>query len=193
MPIIVLTKNEKKYNQLAFNWGVVPVFSSDWKTEREAFAIMSHFSIENSFISLGDFVVLISSFPFDKRGITNLMIVESIGDVLVKGVKGYGKKTKGNVSKIISVNGSTAELAKDKIIVIAKCDETYTELLKVCKGVVLQNNPSDSFSEQFAIQNAERFNVPIIIRAKHAFDILEEGESIILDPSKALIFLSENT
>ena len=193
MPSIVLTKSEKKYNQLSFNWGVIPLYSPKWDSEREAFAILSHFALENNYIAFGDFVVLISSFPFDKRGITNLMLVESIGDVLVRGFKGSGNKVKGQITKIISVNGNTVEKAKDKIIVIAKCDDRYIDLFKVAKGVILQNSSADSFSENFAIQNAERFNLPIIVRAKHSFDILEEGELVHMDPSKSLVYLiSEN-
>ncbi|MBN2478742.1 MAG: pyruvate kinase [Parachlamydiales bacterium] len=189
IPIIVLTKSEKKYHQLAFNWGVIPIYSTNWETEKEAFAIMKSYAMENDIITFGDFVVLISSFPFEKRGITNLMIIESIGEVIVRGFKGIGKKVKGKISKIISLNGDTFDKAKDKIIVISKCDERFLPAMKLSKGVVLQNSSKDTFSETFAIQNATRLNIPIIVRAKHAFDILLEGEDVILDPDKSLIYL----
>ncbi len=188
IPIIALTKNEKKYNQLSFLWGVIPIFSAQWTKEREAFAIMSHFAIDNDFISFGDFVVLISSFPFDKRGTTNLMLVESIGEVLVRGFKGYGNKVKGKVVKIISVNGESVSKAKDKIIVISKCSDSYLSLFESAKGVILQNRDVDTISEKIAIELAQKANVSLVIRAKYASDILLDDEIVHLDPQKGLVF-----
>ncbi|NGX34915.1 MAG: Pyruvate kinase [Candidatus Anoxychlamydiales bacterium] len=188
IPIIALTKNEKKYNQLSFLWGVIPINSSEWTKEREAFAVMSHYAIENDFISFGDFVVLISSFPFDKRGITNLMLVESVGEVLVRGFKGHGNKVKGKIAKIIAVNGDSISKAKDKIIVIAKCSESYLPLFEVAKGVILQNRDVDIISEKLALRQAQKLDVPLVIRAKHANDILLDGEIIHLDAQKGLVF-----
>lgn len=191
-PIVALTKTERKYHQLSFLWGIVPLYSANWSKEREAFAVMSHFAIDNDFISFGDYVVLISSFPFDKRGITNLMLVESVGDVLVKGfAKGVGKKVKGRIAKIISISGDSISKAKDKIIIISKCDEKYIPLFEVAKGVILQNRESDTISEKLALQTASRLDLPLIIRARHAADILMEDEEVHLEPQKGLVFKIE--
>jgi pyruvate kinase len=192
IPIIALTKTEKKYNQLSFFWGVVPILSSQWSTEREAFAIMSQYALDKNFITFGDYVVLISSFPFEKRGITNLMLVESIGDILVRGSKGMGKKVKGKIAKIVAINGYSLERAKDKIIVIAKCDERYLPIIEVCKGIIMQNRTFDSLSEKLAFDTANRLNIPIISRAKHSLDILINDETVYLDPFKGLVYKIEN-
>lgn len=191
IPIIALTKNEKKYHQLSLFWGVVPIFSTQWSTEREAFAIISNYALNSNLISFGDFIVLITSFPFEKRGVTNLMLVESVGDILVKGSKGEGKKIKGSITKIIAINSDTIQKAKDKIIVIPKCDERYIPLIEVSRGIIMQNRPSDTFSEKLAFDTAMRLNIPIISRAKYALDILVNDEVVHLDPTKGLVFKLE--
>ncbi|NGX52082.1 MAG: Pyruvate kinase [Candidatus Anoxychlamydiales bacterium] len=188
IPIIALTKNEKKYHQLSFLWGVIPIHSSDWTTEREAFGVMSKYAMDRGFISFGDFVVLISSFPFDKRGITNLMLVESVGEVLIKGFKGHGNKVKGKIAKIIAVNGDSISKAKDKIIVISKCSDSYLPLFEVAKAVILQNRDVDTISEKLALEQAQKLDLPLVIRAKHANDILLNDETVHLDPQKGLVF-----
>ncbi|HEU64524.1 MAG: Pyruvate kinase [Candidatus Anoxychlamydiales bacterium] len=188
IPIIALTKNEKKYHQLSFLWGVIPIYSPEWSKEREAFAIMSHYAMDREFIAFGDFVVLISSFPFDKRGITNLMLVESVGEVLVRGFKGHGNKVKGKIAKIIAVNGDSLTKAKDKIIVISKCSESYLPLFEVAKAVILQNRNIDTISEKLALEKAQKLDLPLVIRAKHANDILLDDEVVHLDPQKGLVF-----
>ncbi|MFA6118692.1 MAG: pyruvate kinase [Parachlamydiales bacterium] len=189
-PIIALTKSEKKYHQLSFFWGVIPIFSKNWENERQAFDIMSRFAMENDIISFGDFVVIVSSFPFDKRGITNLMLVESIGNILVRGKSGFGDKTEGKIAIIMSLNGDSLEKAKNKILVISKCDVRYLPLFKAAKGVILQNRMADDSSEKSAISMAQNLNLPIIVGAKHAIDILIDDELIWLDPKKALVFKS---
>jgi pyruvate kinase len=187
-PVIALTKSEKKYHQLAFFWGVIPIFSKNWENEKQAFEIMSSFAMQNDIISFGDFVVIVSSFPFDKRGITNLMLVESIGNILVRGNKGFGDKTEGKIAIILSLNGDSLEKAKNKILVISKCDVRYLPLFKVAKGVIYQNRIADDLSEASAVSMAQNLNLPIIVGAKHAIDILIDDEVISLDPKKALVF-----
>ncbi len=188
MPIVVLTRNEKKYNQLAFNWGVMPVYAPDWKTEREAVSIMSDFATNSNVLSFGDLVVLISSFPFDKRAFTNLMVVESIGNILVRGQKGIGGKIKAQIYKFMLIDKETALKAKDKIIVIKQCEDSYEEIIKNSKGVILQNNEVDVTSENKVLSFAEKYKIPVIIRAKSAFEILNDDEIVYLDPVKALIY-----
>jgi pyruvate kinase len=188
IPIIALTKYKKKYHQLSFLWGVIPIYSTNWSKEREAFALMSNIATNENLIAFGDYVVLLSSFPFDKRGITNSMFVESIGEVLVRGFKGYGNKIKGSICKIITINGDSFDKAKNKIVLITKCSDNYKELFELAKGVILQNSLQDTTSERIALELAKKYNTSLIIRAKYAYDILIEDEEVHLDPQKGLVF-----
>ncbi|NGX29173.1 MAG: hypothetical protein K940chlam1_01372, partial [Candidatus Anoxychlamydiales bacterium] len=97
----------------------------------------------------------------------------------------------GRIAKIISINGDSISKAKDKIIIISKCDEKYIPLFEVAKGVILQNRESDTISEKLALQTASRLDLPLIIRARHAADILMEDEEVHLEPQKGLVFKIE--
>ena len=49
----------------------------------------------------------------------------------------------------------------------------------------------DCKSEKYAIEKAKELDIPIIVRVKHALDILFDGEEVSLDPEKALVFKTE--
>lgn len=77
MPIIAMTPNPKCFNQLAFNWGVIPYLSEPCKTIDEGFEKISSFALDNQLVSYGDLVVMTAGTPFGVSGTTNIMIVES--------------------------------------------------------------------------------------------------------------------
>ena len=86
MPIVALTPHRKIYHQMALHWGVIPVDpAAAAKNAEEAFSITSCFALKKGIVRYGDLVVVTSGAPFGISGTTNMMLVESIGDVLVRG------------------------------------------------------------------------------------------------------------
>ena len=134
MPIIAMTSNEKCYNQLAFNWGVTPYLSSECKTIVEAFDNISAYALDNNLVSYGDLVVVTAGSPFGVSGTTNMLIVENIGDVLVRAHVGHGRRIHGNVALVLSAESRKPYTVRDQLLVIAKCDETYLPLIHECSG-----------------------------------------------------------
>ena len=188
MPIVALTPHEKTYQQLALNWGIIPVLGQECKTIDEAFKQASQFALQQHCVSYGDVVVLVAGFPFWEPGTTNTIFVESIGDVLVRGHGSYGAKVHGKVTLVPSFESKQAYAVRDQIIVIGKCDDNYVPLLREASGIILQNHIDDIASEQHAHLIAKTLQKPLITRADGAFRILREGQLVTLDPEKALIY-----
>ncbi len=187
MPIIAVTTSEKIYHQLSASWGVMPVLAPTCKTPQDAFAAATDFAMDKGIISFGDVIVVTSGVPFGKKGTTNLMSVENIGNVLIRGDHGLGPKVSGEIYILLS-SESNNSILNDKIIVITHCDDTFIEPLKNAKGIILQNWTSDTASEQYAITLAKSQNIPIITRAEGATNILNSGDLVTLDPKKGLVY-----
>lgn len=187
MPIITLTKDIKTYNQLSFVWGVIPLYSKTCKNLKEAFSIMEKFVLKEKIIEFGDIVVVTGGTTFGKRGSSNLMILASIGNILVRGTMGFGKKIDGKVAILMTLDEKIKNL-NQKIIIIPRCDDLHSNLFKEAKGVILQNSEGDLLSEKKAIFFAEKYKKPLIIRAENASSLLLEGQKITLDTKKALIY-----
>lgn len=188
MPIIAMTGQKKSFHQLAFNWGVIPVYHPDCQTIREGFDKISSFALENHLVAYGDLVVVTAGTPFGISGTTNMMIVESIGNVLVRGHVGYGSRVHGNVVIVLAPETKSPYAVKDQLLVIAKCDESYLPLMQEASGIILQNHINDIASEKYAKKTALNLEKPILLRADAACRILKEGQLVTLDPEKALVY-----
>ncbi len=188
MLIVAVTPSESTYHQLSLNWGVVPFLLEGWKDAKDAFASASAFALEQGLIAFGDVVVVTSGIPFGKKGTTNMMVVETIGDILVRGNKGHGPKVSGKVSLILSPEGHTEADLKGKIAVILHCDHSFLPILKHAAGVILQNYVGDTGSETYVDIVAKTFNISVMTRADGAMQLLNDGEEITLDPQRGLIY-----
>jgi pyruvate kinase len=188
MPIIAMTPDEKSYHQMALSWGVIPFLQDDCKTIVEAFSKVSEFALEKGYASYGDLVVVTAGSPFGISGTTNTMIVESIGDVLVRGQSGHGGLVYGNVTFALSAESKPSYAIRGLILVITKCDEAYLPLIRESLGVILENLVEDVTSEQYLIEAAKTMDKPVMVRADGACRILKEGQLVTLDPQKLRVY-----
>lgn len=188
IPIIALTTQKTTYHQMAFYWGVIPLFTEKCANVDEAFALCSRFAMEKKIIAFGDVVVVTSGIPFGKKGSTNMMHVQSVGDILVRGHKGFGRKVTGPVSILLSPEGRDPSSLAGHLVVIPHCDAEFLPLLKGALGLILQNSINDHNSEKYAALVAKTFDLPLITRADGALATLTEGEEVTLDPHRGLIY-----
>lgn len=188
MPIVALTPNEKTYQQLALNWGVLPVLAKECQTFDDAFKEASKFALLQHCVSYGDLVVITSGSPFWVSGTTNTIRVESIGDVLVRGATGQGPRVHGNISLVPTADSKKPFEVRDSIIVISTFDETYHALVSEAAGIILQNDGTDKEAEKEFLKQVKTLNKPCIIRCEGAFRTLREGQLVTLEPDKALVY-----
>lgn len=188
MSILALTANERCYHQMACNWGVIPLLGSENKTLMEAFGEISRYALDNGLVQYGDLVVINAGSPFGISGTTNMMIMENIGDVLVRGHKGYGPKIHGNIAIVLTSEMEKPYRVRNKLIVITQCDESYLPLMQEAAGIILQNHIDDVASEKFALESAKVLNKTVLVRADAACRILREGQLVTIDPEKALVY-----
>jgi len=188
MPIIAMTAEKKIFHQLAFNWGVIPFYSPNCQTIREGFEKTSTFALDNHLVAHGDLVVLTAGSPFGVSGTTNMMIVESIGDVLIRGHIGYGSRVHGNVAMVLAPETKEPYSVRGQLLVIAKCDQSYLPLIREALGIILQNHVNDIGSEKYAKKMALSLRKPLLLRADAACRVLKEGQLVTLDPEKALVY-----
>ena len=187
MPIIAVTSNEKVYNQLAFNWGVVPVLQHV-KNMKEGFNTASCFALRHNLVKYGDLAVATSGSPFGISGTTNTIFVDNIGDVIVRGIEGHGNHIQGTVRVILNYDPTKHYLSRSHIVVITCCKKDYGRLFEQAAGVVLQDHPEDVESSEIAIQLAHDADTPLIVQADGAVSLLREGQLVTMDASKGLIF-----
>ncbi len=187
MPIIAMTPSAKVYHQLSLSWGVIPIHCQDAHDIEEAKRLITAFALEKGLVEYGDLVVITAGTPFGRAGTTNMMIVDSIGDVLVRGSSGGGKRVHGKVMLHPSPEAHEYNV-RGMVIVINNCDENYLPFLKSAAGVILQNHVDDKESERYLVEVAESLDLPYVLRAEGASDVLRNEQLVTLDPSAALVY-----
>jgi pyruvate kinase len=187
-PIVALTPNELTYHQLSLNWGVIPVLGSISKSFSEAFEKLSRFALDHHIVNYGDLIVATGGSTLGITGTTNMMIVENIGNVLVRGHTGIGKRLWGKIILAITAHAVSPFKARGSILVLPRCDESYLELIKESAGIILQNEIRDTASEEYLLKIGKEYNKSVIVRADAAMHILKEGQLVTLVPEKALLY-----
>jgi pyruvate kinase len=188
IPIIAMTHNRKCYNQMGSNWGVVPFFCDPCSSIKEAFEKISAFALSKGYVDYGDLVVVTAGSTFGISGTTNMMIVESIGDVLIRGKEGFGQRIYGNVRIVNSADAIQPYQARSAIVVLRECDYRYLPFLQEAAGIILENVPDDQDSGKYLQDISKQYQKPIILNATGAMRILKEGLLVTMDPSRALVY-----
>jgi pyruvate kinase len=188
IPIFALTPEKSTYHQLAIHWGVIPVNPVACKNVREAFMACSRFALSRSWVQCGDLVIVTAGAPFGVSGTTNMMIVESIGDVLVRGCPGFGSLTHGEVALIFISSEENQEHSRGKFVVLTRCHANALPFLEGSRGIILQNHPDDHESEREALAFGQKLGIPVIVRASGACTQLQEGQLVALDPERGVIY-----
>lgn len=188
MPILAMTPNPKVYHQLALAWGVVPLLCKDSNTIEDAYKRISSFALERGYVKYGDLVVITAGSRFGKTGTTNMIIVDSIGDVLVRGVDGVGEIVSGKVALVPSIEHVKEEDVRGKILLINNCDERHIPLFKNVLGVILQNHVDDVESEWKLKELAQQLGFAAIFRAEGASQVLKDEMIVTLDPLQSIVY-----
>jgi pyruvate kinase len=185
MPVVVLTTEISTFHQLSVCWGVIPVLCDRVYTSiDEAFRFASRWSQDAGVVGYGDLVVLITGFPFFVRGTSNTILVDSIGDVLLRGTRGFGERIHGPIMFVSKT--TTVEQAKGAILVFSSFQEDQEDLLRHASGIILAR--SDISSEARILEACQREGTPVIIGVESPSTVLKEQQLVTIDPPKWIIY-----
>lgn len=185
--IIACTINEKVARRLSVSWGVYPIivdtaYETDELIER---AIVG--ALKENYVQEGDLTVLTAGIPLGVSGTSNLIKVHVIGDIIANGT-GVGNKS---VSAKVVVGSTKEELEgkfEDGDIIIAKyTDKDINEFMERSSGVIAENGGLTSHTAVVAIH----FGIPAILGVKNITNLLEDGDTITLDPLGGIIYKGE--
>ena len=188
IPILTITPSAKTYHQLSMNWGVIPILFEGVAHLEEAVDAATCFGMQNKILMYGDLIIITAGTPFGVSGSTNMMIVENIGEVLVRARESEGQRVTGQVAVFIKTSEEEYNHLKGKIAMTSSCDASYLPVLRHAKALILQNHPDDECSEMHAIKIGQELSIPVVVRADGAMSQLKEGQTITLDPERGLIF-----
>jgi len=183
IPIIAATPTAKVYNQLALNWGIIPILSSiedDFDTLVKE--TMSQ-AKKRGILKDGDQVVIVAGLPMGYSGMTNMLQIETVGDVIVRGKCLVGGKAMGKVCVCRTAVEAAALFQDGDILIVSKTTEEMLPLIKRSSGIILSECDTNNYAKTLG----QALDIPVVCQAGGAMEIIRNGTTISLDGDKGLI------
>lgn len=185
--IIACTIDEKVARRLSVSWGVYPIIVDTAHETDELIERAIVGALKENYVQEGDLTVLTAGIPLGVSGTSNLIKVHVIGDIIANGT-GVGNKS---VSAKVVVGSTKEELEgkfEDGDIIVAKyTDKDINEFMERSSGVIAENGGLTSHTAVVAIH----FGIPAILGVKNITNLLEDGDTITIDPLGGIIYKGE--
>lgn len=182
-PIIGCTTSETVYRQLGLSWGVTPLLISEKHQTDDLFQHSVDAAEKAHLVKQGEVVVITAGVPLGISGTTNLIKVHVVGRVLVTG-NGVGKK---GVCSSLCVAKNKEELQKTfnpgDIVVIPKTDNDMMPQLREASGLIVEEPGTNSHAAIVGLS----LDIPVILGATSATDILKSGSIVAIDSKKGTV------
>lgn len=183
MPIIAVTSNDKVCRQLALNWGIFPIPGRSYKTLDEILTECIKLSLDSGLIENGDLVVVVAGVPVGIAGATNLIKVETVGNILVKGITVNSGESRARLCLAASTEELKLHFQTGDIAVVRYLDEDMLPLLKDASGLVLEDNDEMNRGEVIG----KTLDIPVIKAARAGYDLLKNGSMAFLNGTEGYV------
>lgn len=183
-PIIGATPDERVYRKLSIVWGVRPVliepaYDTDVLFDRAVRAACS-----SNLVKEGDMVVLTAGIPVGVPGTTNMLTVQTVGNVALRGT-GIGNRPATGAVTVINSEADVDKFRPGDILVTVATHAGMLPLLEQASGVIVEEGGINSHAAVACI----KLGVPVLIGALGAATRLTDGSVVTLDPARGLVYL----
>lgn len=174
--------SEKVVRQLNLEWGVTPLLIEKKNQADELFDYAVDAAESAGIIQKGDIVVLTAGVPLGVSGTTNLIKVQVAGHILVKG-RGVNRK---KVSANLCVCRTPEDLKHFKAGDIIAAEDTTNEMMEQVRqasGLIVETEREDCHAAIAGLS----LDIPVVIGAQNALDILKSSAYVELDAEKGVV------
>lgn len=182
--ILAVTYSEKVRRKLQVYWGVTSLISQKSEHTDEVIERSISTALNANYINDGDTVVLTAGIPVGVAGTTNLIKVHTVGKILIKGF-GVGKESITGKCCIINNIDDLSNKFKDGDIIVSKfTDREYVEYIDRASGIIVEAGGLTSHAAIIALH----FNIPTIIGAENANNVIKDGQIVTIDTVGGLVY-----
>ena len=182
-PILSCTPNVRTWRQLNLSWGVVPLMSRLMDTTDDLFNHAVECAVNAGYLDNGDLVVITAGVPLGISGTTNLMKVHVVGDVLVRGEGVTEKSVTAPLCVARTEEEAVRNFVNGDILVMTETDNSIMRILRAASGIITEKAGKDSHAAVVGLS----LDIPVIVGAENATQILKSGTTVTMDGSKGIV------
>ena len=185
--IIAVTPYEKTARLTQLLWGVYPLIIKKYRDSDEMVESSIRAALMAKVINDGDLVVITAGVPVGITGTTNMIRVHLVANILLSG-QGIGHESiTGKVCIVRCEKDLQEKYQPGDVMVIAGIDEQTASQGVKASAIITEEG---GFTSNAAIIGINH-NIPVIVNAIGAMDVLQDGMIITLDPIRGVIYHGE--
>lgn len=181
--IVGCTTEKHVWRQLALSWGTVPLMIAEESNTDDLFEHAVDAAVQNGLVHDGELVVLTAGVPLGISGTTNLMKVHVVGHLLSRGQGLHGGKVVAPLCVIRNLEKDAKNFNTGDVIV---CHQTTREMFSMLRKSSAIVQEDDNPEGHGAIAGMS-LDIPVIIGAKNATNILKSGAVVTVDGEKGTV------
>jgi pyruvate kinase len=181
--IVGCTTKKHVWRQLALSWGTVPLMIAEESNTDDLFEHAVDAAVQNGLVHDGELVVLTAGVPLGISGTTNLMKVHVVGHLLSRGQGLHGGKVVAPLCVIRNLEKDAKNFNTGDVIVCHQTTREMFSMLRKSSAIVLEDDNPEGHG---AIAGMS-LDIPVIIGAKNATNILKSGAVVTVDGEKGTV------
>lgn len=181
--IVGCTTEKHVWRQLALSWGTVPLMIAEESNTDDLFEHAVDAAVQNGLVHDGELVVLTAGVPLGISGTTNLMKVHVVGHLLSRGLGLHGGKVVAPLCVIRNLERDAKNFNTGDVIVCHQTTREMFSMLRKSSAIVLEDDNPEGHG---AIAGMS-LDIPVIIGAKNATNILKSGAVVTVDGEKGTV------
>ena len=181
--IVGCTTEKHVWRQLALSWGTVPLMIAEESNTDDLFEHAVDAAVQNGLVHDGELVVLTAGGPLGISGTTNLMKVHVVGHLLSRGQGLHGGKVVAPLCVIRNLEKDAKDFNTGDVIVCHQTTREMFSMLRKSSAIVLEDDNPEGHG---AIAGMS-LDIPVIIGAKNATNILKSGAVVTVDGEKGTV------
>ena len=182
-PIVAVSSRRRVAAQLTLTWGVQAVISPPTNSTDDMFANAIQASLKEGIVKDGNLVIITAGVPVGVSGTTNLLRVETIGEIIVKGT-GVGRAAASGVAFVIENEKDLAKMEPGMILVARISCMEYMPAIEKAAAMVIEEGGLTSHGAIVAISLGK----PTVVGVDRAVDLIKTGDLITVDAIRGLIY-----
>jgi pyruvate kinase len=187
--ILAVTFDERTKRGLMLNWGVYPTVAEKPSTTDEMFDLATKKAVELGFAEEGDLILITAGVPVGERGTTNVMKIQLIGSKLIEAQGVGGRAIVANAVVAANAEEAIAKAKDGMVLVVPTTDKEYMPAIEKAAALVVEDGGLTSHAAVVGIAK----DLPVIVGAKDATTIIQDGELVTVDPRRGIIYRGETT
>lgn len=182
--IYAVTDSERVTRSLALVWGVVPLMGLSVSSTDEMLDNAVVQCLEEGHIHHGELVLITAGVPVGESGMTNLMKIHVVGDILLK-AQGIGRHSAyGRVVRAKTGEEAIQKVKKGDILVTYGTDRDMMPAIELCSAIIAVEGGLTSHAAVVGIN----LGIPVIVGADEAFTALQDGQEVTVDAARGIIY-----